>query len=111
MNGCNMNNVVREGNRGFGAKKMEYQKDKNNELHSYSKNRNIRDLYRGIKNFKKGYQPRINLINGDNGDLLADSHSVLNRWKNYFCQLLNVHGVNDIMQTEIHTAESLVHVT
>jgi hypothetical protein len=24
---------------------------------------------------------------------------------------LNVHGVNDIMQTEIHTAESLVHVT
>jgi hypothetical protein len=30
-------------------------------------------------------------------------------WKNYFCQLLNVHGVNDVRQTEIHTAEQLVH--
>lgn len=24
------------------------------------------------------------------------------------CQLLNVHGINDIGQTEIHTAEALV---
>jgi hypothetical protein len=21
----------------------------------------------------------------ENGDLLADSHNILNRWKNYFC--------------------------
>jgi hypothetical protein len=34
--------------------------------------------------------------------------SVLNKWTNYFCQLLNVHGVNGVMQTEIHTAEPLV---
>jgi hypothetical protein len=27
---------------------------------------------------------------------------------NYFCQLLNVHGFNDVTQTEIHTAESIV---
>jgi hypothetical protein len=32
----------------------------------------------------------------------------LNRWKNYFYQLVNVHGVNDVRQTEIHTAEPLV---
>jgi hypothetical protein len=44
----------------------------------------------------------------ENGDLLADFHSILNRWKNYFCQILNVHGVNDVRQTEIHTAEPLV---
>jgi hypothetical protein len=31
-----------------------------------------------------------------------------NRWKNYFRHLLNVHGVNDVRQTEIHTAEPLV---
>jgi hypothetical protein len=31
----------------------------------------------------------------------------LNRWKNYFGQLLNVHRVNDVRQTEIHTAASL----
>jgi hypothetical protein len=29
-------------------------------------------------------------------------------WKNYFCQLLNVHGVSDVRQIEIHTAEPLV---
>jgi hypothetical protein len=60
-------------------------------------------LYRGINEFKKGYQPRAKMVKAENGDLLADSHSVLNRWKNYFCQLLNVHGVNDVRQTEIHT--------
>jgi len=29
----------------------------------------------------------------------------LARWRNYFSHLLNVCGVNDIRQTEIHTAE------
>jgi hypothetical protein len=43
----------------------------------------------------------------ENGDLLADSHNILNRWKNY-SQLLNVHIVSDVRQIEIHTAELLV---
>jgi sorting nexin-29 len=48
------------------------------------------------------------MVKEENGDLLADPHSILNRWKNYFCQLLNVHGVSDVRQTEIHSAEPLV---
>jgi hypothetical protein len=40
--------------------------------------------------------------------LFADSHSIVARWRNYFSQLLNVHGVNDVRQVEIHTAEPLV---
>jgi hypothetical protein len=32
----------------------------------------------------------------------------LNKWKNYFSQLLNVHNVSDVGQTEVHTAEPLV---
>jgi hypothetical protein len=48
------------------------------------------------------------MVKEENADLLPDSHSILNRWKNYFCQLLNVHGVNDVRQTEIHAAEPLV---
>jgi hypothetical protein len=39
----------------------------------------IRDLYRGINEFKKGYQPRANMVKAENGDLLADSYSILNR--------------------------------
>jgi hypothetical protein len=42
------------------------------------------------------------------GNLLADSHNILNRWKNYFSQLLNEHNVSDVRQIEVHTAESLV---
>jgi hypothetical protein len=32
-----------------------------------------------------------------NGDLLANSN-FLNRWKNYYSQLLNVHRVSDVRQ-------------
>jgi hypothetical protein len=45
-----------------------------------------------------------------NGDLLADSHNILNRWKKFFFQLLNVHRVSDIRQIEIYTAETLLSV-
>ena len=30
------------------------------------------------------------------------------RWRKYFFQLFNVHGVKDVGQAEIHTAEPLV---
>jgi hypothetical protein len=53
-------------------KNREYLKVKINELETNNKDKNIRDLYRGIKEFKKGYQPRINIIKYDNGNLLAD---------------------------------------
>jgi hypothetical protein len=32
----------------------------------------------------------------------------MTRWRNYFSQLLNVHGAKDVRQAEIHTAEQLV---
>jgi hypothetical protein len=83
-------------------------KDKINELAMNSENNNIRDLYGEINDFKRSYQPINNLVKDENGDLLADSHSILNRWKNYFYQLLNVHNVSDVRQIEVHTAEPLV---
>jgi hypothetical protein len=65
-------------------------------------------LYRGIYEFKKGYQPRINIIKDENGNLIADHQNVLSRWKNFFNQVLNVHGVHDVRQMDIHTVEPLV---
>jgi hypothetical protein len=44
----------------------------------------------------------------ERGDLLADPHNILNGWKDYFCQLLNVHGTGGVRQTEIHTAQPFV---
>jgi hypothetical protein len=65
-------------------------------------------LYRDINEFKKGYQPRTNIVNNEKGDLVADTHSILATWRNYFSQLLNVLGVHDVKQTKLHTAEPLV---
>jgi hypothetical protein len=44
----------------------------------------------------------------ERGDLLADPQKILTRWKNSFCQLLNVQGPRGIRQTEIYTAEPFV---
>jgi hypothetical protein len=79
-----------------------------NELETNNKNKNSRDLYRGINEFKKGYQPRINITKDENSNLLADPQSALSKRKNFFNQMLNVHGVHDVRQMDIHTAEPLV---
>jgi hypothetical protein len=47
-------------------------------------------------------------VKDDNGDLPADFNNILKRWKNCFCQILNIHNVNDVEQTKKHTAEPLV---
>jgi hypothetical protein len=47
----------------------EYLKDKINELATNSKNNNTRDLYGGINEFKRDYQPRNNLVKDENGNL------------------------------------------
>jgi hypothetical protein len=73
-----------------------------------SKNKNVKDLFRGINELKRDYQPRNNLVEDDNCDLLADSHSILNRWRNYIFKLLNVNNVNDVRQIKVHMAEALV---
>jgi hypothetical protein len=65
-------------------------------------------LYRGINHFKKGYRTRTDIVKDEKDDLVTDSHSILVRQRNHFLQLLNAHGVNDVRQTEIHTAEPLV---
>jgi hypothetical protein len=75
--------------RHFRNKKKAYLKAKIEELETNSKIKNIRDLYRGINDFKKGYQPRTNIVKDEKRDLVADSHNILARWRKYFSQLLN----------------------
>jgi hypothetical protein len=38
----------------------------------------ILGIKRGINEFKSGYQPRNNLVKDENGEMLADSHNILN---------------------------------
>jgi hypothetical protein len=103
-----LNNTRHEASRHFSNKKREYLKDQSSEVAMNSKNKSITDLYKGINKFKTGYQLRSNLVKNENGDLLVDSHNILNRQKNYFSQLLNIRRVSDVKQIEIYTAEPLV---
>jgi hypothetical protein len=81
----NLSDVRREASRHFRNKRKGVSERKIKELESNSKNKNVRDLYRGINEFKKGYQTRTNLVKDERDDLLAGPHKILNRWKNYFC--------------------------
>jgi len=104
----NLNNVRREVSRHFRNIKKAYMRAKVEELETKSKIKNIRDLYRGINEFQEWYQPRYNIVKDEKGDLVADSHTVVARWRNYFSHLFNMHGVKDVGQAEIHTAEPIV---
>jgi len=64
-------------------------------------------LYRGISDFKKAYQPRNKIVKYGKDDSITDSHSILPRWRKHFSQLLNIYGINDVMQT-IHKAQPLL---
>jgi hypothetical protein len=97
-----------DASRHFRNKKKAYLKTKIEEPESNSKIKNIRDLYRDINDFKKGYQPRTRIVKDEKGDLIADSHIIIARRRNYVSQTLNVHGVSEVRQAAIHTAEPLV---
>jgi hypothetical protein len=104
----NLNDVRRDASKHFRNKKKAYLKSKIEEMETNSKINNIRDLYRGINDVKKGYQPRTRIVKDEKVDLVADSHSIMARWRTYFSQILNMHEVSDVRQAEIHTAELLV---
>jgi len=104
----NLNKVRREVSRHFRNKKKAYLRAKIEELETNNTIQNIRDLYRVISDFKKGYQPKCNIVKDEKSDLVADPHGIVARWRNYFSQLFNVHGVKDVGQVEIHTVEPLV---
>jgi hypothetical protein len=107
-NADNLNNIRRDVSRHFRNKKKAYLRAKIEELRTNSKINNMKDLNRGINDMKKAYQPRTRIVNDGKGDLVADFHSNMARWRNYFSQILNVHGVSDVRQAEIQTAEPLV---
>ena len=57
---------------------------------------------------KKVYWPRTNLVKSDRGNLVADSHSTLDKCKIQFCLLLNLCRLTDVRQCGICTAGSMV---
>ena len=108
-NSHNLKNVRRKTSRYPRNKRSEYSKVKIKGLKTEGKNRNIGGLYKN--EFQNRSQPRANLVKYATRNLNADSHIVLNRWKNYFFKSLNVFLCNDINHTKIHRAVPLVRLT
>jgi hypothetical protein len=104
----NLKKLTHQASRHLRNKKKACLNAKLEELETNCRIKNIRDLYRGMNDLVKDYQPRTNIVKNVKGDLVADSQSILARWRNYYSQPLNVHGVNDVKYTEMHTAEPLV---
>jgi hypothetical protein len=97
----NVNNVKRKASRHFRNKNREYLKTKSNELKTNVRTRISENCIRASVTLK-------NIVKDKKGDLVADPHSTFARWRNYFSHLLTVRGVNNVQETETHTAELLV---
>jgi len=72
----NLNYVRREDSRHFRNKNKAYLKAKIEELETNSKTKNIKELYGGINDFKKGYQPRTNIVKDEKGDLVIQTPTI-----------------------------------
>jgi len=46
--------------------------------------------------FKKGYQPRTNIVKDEKDDFITESPSILARWSNHFSQLFSVCEASDV---------------
>lgn len=59
------------------------------QLEENHRNQNVREMYKQVKNVKKGFEPRIQCIEDENKTMLHSEEQILVRWKQYFSQLLN----------------------
>jgi hypothetical protein len=59
-------------------------------------------MYKGVNEFKKGYQPRAIVIKKDDSRIVAGTNSILSRCKLYYSNLLNVYRSSDLEGREIN---------
>lgn len=70
-------------------KKREWEKAKLLEIEELSRNKDVRGMYMKIKDEKNGFQARPHMCENKQGELIAESSRVLERWAEYFEELLN----------------------
>ena len=62
-------------------------------------------MYKGINEFKKGYQPWAYVIKKHDGTIVVDTTSILSRWEQFFSNLLNVKQSISPEGSKIYTEE------
>jgi hypothetical protein len=81
-------------------------KAKVNMLKENSKNKNIQEMYNGINEFKKGYQPHPYVAKKYDGKIMPNTIRILNRWKRCYRNFLNVNQSNSREGSETCTVEA-----
>lgn len=79
-NADNLNSVRHETSRHFTKKQGMFERLVN-QLETSSRTRTLGNCVQ-TEEFRKGYQPRNNLAEEKNSDLLADLSNILSKWKN-----------------------------
>ena len=77
-------------------KKQEFEKTRLEELNNCHKEEEVRIMYKGIKEIKRGWQPQTNLCRDKAGNFIGDKNEILKRWEEYFKELLNSSEQADI---------------
>ena len=80
-------------------------KAKVNKLEENSKNKNIREMYKGINELKKGYQPHAYVIKKHDDTIVADTTGILSRWERFYSNLLNFNQSTSHEGSEVYTVE------
>ena len=62
-------------------------------------------MYKGINEFKKGYQPCAYVIKKDDGTIMAEAANMLSRSEQFYSNLLNVNQSTNHEGSEIYTVE------
>ena len=57
-----------------------------------------------MRDFTKGYQPTCNIVKDEKGDLVADSHGIVARWRNSFLPAIQRAWGYGCWAGRIHTA-------
>ena len=70
--------------------RSDYVKAKVNKFEEIVRTKKYSVLYKVINAFKKVYQPHACLIKKYDGTLVADTSSTLNRWEQFYSDLLNI---------------------
>lgn len=89
----------------FRKKKREKELENLNLMEVDGQNNNIRSFYQRVKKSKKVFTSKTETIKNTDGKTLFNKEEILNRWKEYFSNLLNVENNNTIEEVVTDTAE------
>jgi hypothetical protein len=70
-------------------KKKEYEENIFHELQNIYSRNEVRTFYEGVRNIKRGFQPRTTVCRDKIGNLIAGEQQILDRWAEYFEELLS----------------------